>query len=117
MPFASVRQFSPLCRQRVRIAQYTGYDSYGQPAWGADTTYQAAVIGEMKLVRDFHGQQVPSRQTVYLMAALAMQPNDRITLSTEDVDSTEDFALKPPIVSVGRYPFLRGQYFTAVYLG
>ena len=117
MPVVSVRSFAPLMTQRVRIAQFTGYDSYGAPAFGSDVTYQCAVVGEMKLVRNAQGQEVPSQHSVYIMSNLALQPADRVTLSTQDVDSTEQAALSPPIIGVGRYPFLRGQFCTVAYLG
>lgn len=111
-----VRVFSRLMRQRVRIAPRTGYDSNGRPAFGADVTYQAAVVGEMRKTRNTQGEEVPSRQTVYLMSNAAITPEDRITLSTDDVGSTETYAVTPEILAVGRYPFLTGQYVTVVAL-
>ena len=117
MPILSVRQFSPLMTQRVSIAHRTGFDNYGKPTFGSDTVYQAAVVGQMRLVRDLTGQQVPARQSIYLMSNLAVEPDDRVTLSTADVGSTEPYALTPPIIAVSRYPFLRGQYATVIHLG
>lgn len=115
--FRSVRQFAPLMRQTVRIAQGTGYDSYGDAQYGSDVTYRAAVVGEMKQIQGANGHEVLSKQAVYVMSNLALRPGiDRITLSTQDVDTTEAFGLQPPILAVGRYPFLRGQYCTVVYL-
>ena len=34
-----------------------------------------------------------------------------------DTGSTEGYALSPPILAVGRYPFLAGQFCTVLYLG
>lgn len=118
MPFfRSVRQFAPLMRQSVLIAQGTGYDTYGVATFGPDVSYRAAVVGDMQKVLSANGQEVLSKQTVYLMSNVALRPGvDRITLSTQDVDTTEQFGLRPPILSVGRFPFLRGQYCTVVYL-
>ena len=116
MAVLSIRQFAPLMTQTVAIAPWTGYDAYGQPSWGSDVTYKAAVIGEIKLVRDKTGQTVPSKQRVYLMGAPAIGPEDRVTLSTGDVGSTEQYAIRPPILAVGRYPFTVGQFFTEVSL-
>ena len=79
-------------------------------------TYQCAVIGDMKQVLGASGQQVVSKQTVVLMSNVAVNPNDRVTLSTQDVDSTQDAALKPPILAVGRYPFTRGMFVTQLFL-
>lgn len=117
--FQSVRQFAPLMTQQVKIAAVcsTGYDDYGNAQFGADVTYQCAVVGEMKMVTNDRGQEVPSQHTVYLMGNPAVRPEARITLSTDDVGSTESYAINPDIVAIGRYPFLRGQYCTVVYLG
>ena len=116
MPLITVRQFAPLMRQRVALARMSGIDSYGNRTYGSDVTYQCALVGEMKMVADKNGQEVLSRQAAYLMSNAAFTPSDRITLSTQDVGSTEAFALQPPILAVGRYPFTSGQFCTVVYL-
>lgn len=112
----SVRAFAPLMRQRVTVTPLTGYDAFGRPTYGTAVVYQAAVVGKMRLVRDAAGQQVPSRQTVYLMSNAAVRPEDKVTLSTGDVGSTESYAINPPILAVGRYPFTAGQFFTEIAL-
>lgn len=114
MGFLSVRQFASLMRQRVTIAPKTGYDSYGKATYGTGVVYQCAVVGMMKMVRTGKGEEAPSKQQVYLMSNAAIRPEDQITLSTEDAGSTESFAINPPILSVGRYPFTAGQFFTEV---
>ena len=114
--YVSVRMFAPLMRQTVQIAPKTGYDGYGNAAFGSAVTHQCAVVGEMKLVKNERGQDVPSKQTIYLMSAAAIRPEDQVTLSTGDVGSTESFAINPSIVAVGRFPFTRGQFATCVYL-
>ena len=116
MPTPSVRQFAPLMRQRVVVKPFASYDGYGAASYGAAVTYQAAVVGEVKLVRTAQGQEVPSQQTVYLMSNAAVRPQDQITLSTGDVWSTESYAINPKILAVGRYPFTAGQFCTAIYL-
>lgn len=114
MPVVSVKAFAPLMRQRCTVAPYTGADAYGKPTWGTAVTFQCAVVGEQKLVRDSKGQQVPSRSTVYLMSAASVGPQDKVTLSTGDVGSTESIMTSPPIVSAGRYPFTAGMFATVI---
>lgn len=113
----SVRLFGPLMRQRVTTAPRTAFDDVGSPTYGTRTTHRAAVVGEMAMVRDAHGQQVPSHQAVYLMSNAAVRPGDLVVLSTGDVGSTESYAISPPILAVERYPFLRGQFATVLRLG
>ena len=116
MSFVSVRQFAPLMKQRVTVAPKTGYDDFGKPAYGTAVVYRAAVVGEMKLIRKATGEEAPSKQQVYLMSNAAVRPEDQLTLSTGDVASTESYAINPLILAVGRYPFLRGQFATVLYL-
>ena len=103
-------------RQRVTIARWTGYDSFGGKTFAAGVVYQCAVVGEIQQVRDSAGNEVPSRQSVYLMSNAVVRPEDQVTLSTDDVGSTESYAIKPLILSVGRFPFLRGQFASVLYL-
>lgn len=116
MAIVSVRAFGPLMTQRVTVKPSAGYDSYGNPSYGTGVVYQCAVIGEMKMVRTAKGQEAPSKQAVYLMSAAAVRPEDQVTLSTGDVASTEGYAINPPILAVGRYPFTAGQFLTVLYL-
>ena len=108
--------FQPLMRQHVTIAPFSGYDGYGAASYGAGVAYNAAVVGDVKRVVGVDGQEVPSTQTVYLKSNAAVRPEDRITLSTEDVGSTETYAIQPPIMAVGRFPFGGTQACTVVYL-
>lgn len=112
----NIRAFAPLMRQRVTIAPRTGVDQSGVPTYSAGVTYQCAVIGDMKLVRDAHGQQIASAQQVYLMSNATVSPDDRITLSTADAGSTESYRLTPRILAVTNHPFTRGRYVTTVYM-
>lgn len=117
MPVLTVRHFAPLMRQRVTVKPFSAYDKQGEATYGSGIVYRAAVVGEMKMVRTASGQEVPSQYSVYLMINAAIRPEDQITLSTSDVGSTESYAINPVILSVGRYPFLAGQFCTAIYLG
>jgi len=117
MSVATVRRFSRLMRQTVLVAPASAYDAQGEKTYGADVSYRCALVGEAKTVRTPHGEDVTSRQTAYLMSNAAIGTDDRVTLSTGDAGSTESFLISPPILSVGRYPFLRGQYFTQLWLG
>ena len=107
MPVVSVRSFAPLMRQTVLIQRMSSYGDYGERVWTTSTgeTYRAAVYGEMKKVRLSNGEEVPSRVTAVLQSNAAIRPEDRIVLSTEDVGSTESFAISPEILAVERYPF------------
>lgn len=116
MAIITVRQWAPLMTQRVTIKPFAGYDKFGKPSYGTGVVYQCAVVGEMKLIRDATGQEIPSKQTVYLMSNAAIRPEDQITLSTGDVGSTQSYAINPKILNVTRYPFLRGQFVTCVYM-
>mgnify|MGYP001614272230 CR=1 FL=1 len=115
MPVLSVRQFAPLMRQRLTVAPFSSYNTYGEPSYGSAVTYQCALIGDMKLIRNAQGQEVPSKQTAYLMSNAAITPEDYVTLSTDDVGSTESFALHPVILAVGRYPFVAGNFASVLY--
>ena len=117
MPVVTVRAFEKLMTQTVTIAPFSSYDDYGAPSFGTAVSYRAAVVGETKRVVNAQGNEVPSQQAIYLMSAAAIRPEDRVTLSTGDVGSTESFAINPRIVAVERYPFLRGQFATVVRLG
>lgn len=112
-----VSVFAKLMTQRVTIAPFSSYDSYGKAAYGTAVTYRAAVVQESKLVVNRAGQEVPSHSAIYLMSNAAIRPEDQVTLSTGDVGSTESYALTPRIVAVFRYPFLRGQFVTCLALG
>ena len=117
MPVVSIRSFAPLMKQRVQVAPRASYDGDGEATYGTAVTYQAAVVGEMRMVRTATGQEVPSRQSVYLMSAAAIRPEDQVTLSTGDVGSTESYAIQPTILAVDRLPFTRGQFATILRLG
>lgn len=104
--------------QRVTIEPFTGHNEFGEATcYGTGKVYEAAVVGEMKRVLDSQGVETPTMQSCYLMSNDAVRPEDRITLSTGDVGSTEPHTLQPPIVAVARYPFTEGQFCTVVHLG
>jgi len=112
----NVNVFSPLMKQSVSIAPFQAYDAYGDASFGADVAYEGAVIGEIKRVVTSDGQEVPSKQTVYLKSNAMVRPEDRITLSTGDVGSTEAYAINPTILAVGLYPFGTNAGITCIYL-
>ena len=112
----NVNVFAPLMKQRVSLAPFAGYDGYGTASYGADVVYDCAVIGEIKRVITQDGQEVPSRQTVYLRSDVMVRPEDRGTRSTGDVGSTESYAINPLILSVGLFPFGSNAGITVVYL-
>src|SRR3990167_3717029 len=95
----------------------TGTDAYGDPTYGSSSTYRARVVGEQKLIRGFSGLEVLAAQTVYLGTNIIVQPTDRITLSTNIVNSTHTSALSPPILGAKRLPDQSGVHHAVVYLG
>ena len=112
----NVNVFSKLMQQHVTIEPFTAYDAYGVASYGSAVSYEAAVVGKIERVVTVEGQEVPSRQTVYLKSNVMMRPEDRITLSSGDVGSTESYATQPAIVSIGRYPMGTTAGCTVVYL-
>ncbi len=114
MPVPSVRAFARLMQQSVSVEPWISYDDTGEATYDTAVVYQCAVVGEMKVVRNAGGQEVPSSQQIYLMSNASLRPEDRLTLSTGDVGSTESFAINPKILAVGRFPFTRGQYVTTL---
>lgn len=104
------------CRQSVKIAPRTGIDSWGEITYGADVTYRARVVGRRRVVPDDQGDEVISTHTVYLATPAAVGVQDRITLSTGDVYSTETGALQPPILGVAVFPDDLGRRHLALYL-
>jgi hypothetical protein len=112
----NVNVFAPLMRQSVNIAPFQSYDDYGEPSYGAGVEYEAAVVGKSEKVLGGDGQEIVSRQTVYLKSDAPVRPEDQITLSTGDVGSTESYAINPTIISIGRFPFGGSQGVTVVYL-
>ena len=117
MPALSVRLFAPLMTQRVTVERKSSYDSYGNAAYSAGVIYGGALVGEMKAVRRANGDEAISSQSFYMMTNAGFTPEDRVTLSTADVASTESWALQPELLAVERYPFTRGQFATVLRLG
>jgi hypothetical protein len=103
-------------KQSVTVEPFQSYDSYGSPSYGTAVEYEGAVVGKTEKIIGADGQEVLSRQTVYLKSDAALRPSDRITLSTGDIGSTESYAINPEILSIGRFPFGRSQGCTVVYL-
>ena len=113
----SITSFLHMMPDSVIYEARTGTDAYGDPTWGTASTYRARVVGEQKLIRGFSGLEVLAAQTVYLGAAIVVQPTDRVTLSTNIVSSTQDTAIHPPILGAKRIPDQSGVHSTVVYLG
>jgi hypothetical protein len=102
---------------RVQILARTGLNGYGEAGtFSAAVTYQAHLSGKRRMVRNSEGQEVVSSQAVYLAGAPAVQPGDRIVLSTDDVGSTASGALQPPILAVERLNDEYGPHHTVIFL-
>ena len=112
----NVNTFAPLMRQSVSVSPFQSYDAYGDASYGSAVAYECAVVGKSEKVLGENGQEVLSRQTVYLKSDAPLRPEDKVTLSTGDVGSTESYAINPTILSIGRFPFGGSQGCTVVYL-
>ena len=106
----------PFCRQTVQHAARTAVDGYGEPTYGANTSYRVRISGKRRLIRNFAGEEVMAAHTVYFATVPTIGAHDRITLSTNDVNSTETGALTPPILNVGKYPDEFGRVSLTVFL-
>jgi hypothetical protein len=73
--------YAHLMRQFLTVEPRTGQDLYNKPTFGAPVTYRCRLVSK--------------RQQV--LAA------DGITLRSEDVGSTESYAIQPPILATARY--------------
>lgn len=78
----------------VTIAQFTSYDKYGEPVFGAGILTQSYIEMSPKLVRNTTGQEVVSSARVYVVGDATITPLDRITL----VDNSN-----PPILRVDHF--------------
>lgn len=107
-------ELQPLLRQSVTIAPRSSIDGYGEITYGAAVTYRARVAGQRKLVRGPTGEEVLSTHRVWLSSAAVVGAQDRITLSTGDVGSTETGALQPPILEVYVYADETGRKVTVL---
>jgi len=112
----NINVFAPLMKNSVTIEPFASYDAYGNASYGAAVEYEGAVVGKMERVIGQDGQEVPCRQTVYLKTGVTLRPEDKITLSTGDVVSTQSYAINPTIISIGRFPFNGSSGCTVVYL-
>ena len=92
------------CRQTVQHAARTAVAADGEPTFGANTSYRVRISGRRRLIHNFAGEEVMAAHTVYFATVPTIGAHDRITLSTNDVNSTETGALTPSILNVGKYP-------------
>lgn len=111
-----IKTFLDLMPHTVKIAPFSGTDAFGNPTFGADVSYSARISGKIRLVRDATGREVVSSQTVHLGAAVLVSEQDRITLSTADVASTEAYHVTPPIVAVANIADEGGLHHAMVFL-
>ena len=112
----SVQMFRDLMRQTVSLETHAGVDSYGQSSYEAGQDYRARVVGKVRMVRNWQGQEVGSSHTVYLASNPGVTVKDRLTLSTGDAGSTEATVRQPAILSVGNFPDERGRHHTVLFL-
>jgi hypothetical protein len=101
----------------VVVEPRTGTDGdSGVGTYGSPLTYRAHLSRKVRLVRNAAGEEVNSGQAVYLDASVAVQPTDRVTLSTGDVGSTGSHQLQPAIIAVERRFDGDGPHHVVVYL-
>ena len=111
-----IAELTSLCRQSVTIEPRSGVDGYSVPTYGTGVSYRCRISGKRRLVRNLLGEEVLSSHTVYLAANPNVGAHDRVTLSTNDVHSTELGARQPDILAVGRYPDDFGRVSTTIFL-
>lgn len=112
----SIGQWLHMMPNTVQLAARSGSDEFGAPTFGSDVSYRARLVYIRRMVRNAQGQEVVSNMTVHLATNALVSPQDRVTLSTGDVGSTESWSLTPPILSVGRLPDKAGWHHTVLYL-
>jgi hypothetical protein len=101
----------------VSVESRTGTDGdTGLGTYGTPLVYRAHLSRKVRMVRNVAGEEVQSGQAVYLDASVAVQPADRLTLSTGDVGTTGEHVLRPTIIAVERRFDGAGPHHTVVYL-
>jgi hypothetical protein len=95
--------YAHLMRQFLTVEPRTGQDLYNKPTFGAPVTYRCRLVSKRQQVLAADGTRVTSTMTAYLMTTNAVDPTARITLRSEDVGSTESYAIQPPILATARY--------------
>lgn len=88
--------FADLMTEQVVIRPYTGRDGYGQPTYGDPITYQARVVGRMRRLTTFTGEDKVSTTTVLLLNSTGIDPRSLLTLPEGFVPAS------PPILAVLR---------------
>jgi hypothetical protein len=101
---------------RVTVAARTGVDWYGKPTYGTATSYQCRLVYKRTLMRGPGGEDIDSSHQVHLMTADAIVATARLTLATADVGSTDEAAIHPTIMSVGRRYDQTGAHHVVLYL-
>jgi hypothetical protein len=96
-------EFLDFLRQTITVEPFTGRNQFGAPTYGAAVSYNARVGGKQMLVRDTQGQQVVSRQQVWIATAAVIKIVDRLTLPAGYDPQV------PVILSVERPPDETGQ--------
>lgn len=112
----AVSAWSDLMRQSISVSAPGLPDDYGAKTYAAPVSYQCRIVGKVKSVINVRGETVVSQQTCYLMTADAIDPESQVTLSTDDVGSTQAQKIHPSIVATGRYPDENGAHHSVIYL-
>lgn len=111
----AIAAWADFMRQTMTVEARTGQDGFGNATYGAATAYQCRLVGKRQLVLNGEGREVVSKQTAYLASADEIGPQARVTLSTADVGSTQNYAIHPPILASARYPDEAGQHHSVLY--
>lgn len=96
-------------RATVTIEPATGHDGYGQAVYGASRAVPAYIVGRVRTVRTFSGDERVSTVQVYLGEAVSAGPNDRLTLPSPWTPST------PSLLAVERLIDDAGEVFEVLY--
>ena len=101
---------------RVGVAPKTGDSAGGPSTYGAVTTYSAHIVRSARIVRNAAGDEVLSKQQVYLGTNVSIGEDAQVTLSAADAGSTAPHAIHPPIVAVERRFDQAGPHHTILHL-
>lgn len=113
----SIADWSDMLVQQVTIAPVAAaLNSYAERTYGTAVTYSCRIAGRRRKVVDANGREVVSEMTIYLGSAAAIGLEDQVTLSTADAWSTQETALRPSILAIGRFPDQAGAHHTEIYL-
>lgn len=104
----SVGDWNDLMPHTITVAELSGRDGYGAPAYGSEASYTARVIYKPTKVRGPEGNDVVAKGLVWISGTPTIDTEDRLTLPDGST---------PPIMAVDRIPDEDGEHHVKVYFG